>query len=81
MRQEENKYFRLKNQSYHPDNNGKIAFFFSFNSRLTVEQFIFFRYLKDLIFQSGLFFVPQLVAVNSSKFQNQSKTNHIGLYH
>ncbi len=79
MRQEENKYFRLRNQSYHPDNNGKIAFFFSFISRLTIEQFIFFKNIKDLIFPSGLFFVPQFVAIKSSKIQNQSRTNHIEL--
>jgi len=81
MKQEENKYFRLKNHFYHPDNDGKIAFFFLFISRFIVEQFIILRYLKDLIFSSGLFFVPQCLSLSISEVKNQSRTNHIGLYH
>jgi len=76
MRQQSDQYLRRQKSVNHPEKDDLIHRFFtlSFN-RINVEQFIFFRYLKDLIFSSGLFFVlfseVKITCINTNNNPNQ----------
>jgi len=61
MRQQIELYLKRLRHSNHPDKDGLVRRFFSFSfNHINVEQLIIFRYLKDLIFISGLFFVLKI---------------------
>ncbi len=77
MRQQIDQYLRRLTSDNHPENDGLITrfSFCSFNS-LNADQLIFFRYIKkDLIFNSGLFFV--LFGKLLGDFITQIKSNQI----
>ncbi len=76
MRYEKDKYFHSFGRLSHPKKD-RLNRNFVVDSRLSnIEQFFIFRYLlKDLIFLSGLFFVP--IAPPILKNRNQNNANQI----
>jgi len=76
MRQQIELYLKRHRHSNHPDKDGLEHRFFSFSfNSIPVEQFIFLKYFKDLIFVSGLFFVLNNLIKTSVK--NNCNPNQI----